>query len=138
MIDPSKLPDGYQFHHIGYATKSIEQDCSIFHFLGYQIEGDIFTDPLQGVKGVFLTGFGPRIELLENLPNSEILTPWIIAGIKMYHLAYCVEDLPTAIDWARTHRAKIISPPLPSIAFGGKLITFVIFRNGLMLELIEQ
>lgn len=138
MLELTKLPVGYQFHHIGYATKSIEQEQYLFQFLGYQLEGGIFVDSLQGVRGCFLTGTGPRVELLENLPGSEILTPWITSGIKMYHFAYIVENISDAIDWAYGHRAKVIVKPLTSVAFGGKLITFVMFRNGLMLELIEK
>jgi methylmalonyl-CoA/ethylmalonyl-CoA epimerase len=138
VFDLSALPDGYEFHHIGYATVSIEAERRLLEFLGYRLEGEPFSDPVQGVAGCFLTGTGPRIELLENLPGAETLTPWINAGVKMYHFAYWVEDVRAAIEWAWSKRAKVIVHPVPAIAFGGRRISFVMFRNGLMLEFIER
>jgi methylmalonyl-CoA/ethylmalonyl-CoA epimerase len=138
MFELPVTPKGYEFHHIGCATASIERERSVFEFLGYQIEGEPFSDTLQGVAGCFFCGPGPRIELLENLPGSDTLTPWVNAGVKMYHFAYRVDDICTAIDWARSQRAKVIVQPVPAIAFGGRYISFVMFRNGMMLEFIQK
>lgn len=138
MVKCPMLPDGYEFHHIGYATLSIERERRSFEFLGYRLEGEPFTDPTQGVAGCFLTGPGPRIELLENLPAADVLAPWITAGIKLYHFAYWVDDIATAIEWLRGQRAKVTVPRVPAIAFGGRHISFVMLPTGLMLELIEK
>jgi methylmalonyl-CoA/ethylmalonyl-CoA epimerase len=138
VLELPVLPKGYEFHHIGCATASIERDRSLFEFLGYQIEGEPFSDTLQGVSGCFFCGPGPRIELLENLPGADTLTPWINAGVKMYHFAYWVDDVSNAIDWARSQRAKVIVQPVPATAFGGRHISFVMFRNRLMLEFIQR
>ena len=137
MFELPALPKGYEFHHVGYATTSIGRERSLFEFLGYQIEGELFSDARQGISGCFLVGPGPRIEVLENLPGADTLTPWINAGVKMYHFAYRVDDISHAIDWARSQRAKVIVQPVPATAFGGRLISFVMFRNGLMLEFIQ-
>ena len=136
--DLHALPRGYDFHHVGYATTSLSRERDFFAFLGYRQEGDSFSDQCQGVSGCFLTGPGPRIELLENLPGLETLTPWLNAGIKMYHFAYFVEDLDAALAWAKTKRARVTVAPVPAVAFSGRHISFVIFRNGLMLEFIER
>lgn len=138
LSDPPVLPDGHAFHHIGYATAAIGPERDLFEFLGYRQEGECFADPAQGVAGCFMCGPGPRIELLENLPGSATLTPWLTAGIKMYHFAYWVDDAKAAIDWARESRAKVVVHPVPAVAFGGRRIAFVVFRNGLMLEFIER
>ncbi len=133
------LPAGYEFHHIGYATASLEKERDFFSFLGYKQEGVTFVDATQGITGCFLTGPGPRIELLENLPDFNTLTPWLNAGIKMYHFAYLVEDeLDDVLNWAKTQRARVTVPPVPAVAFGGRRISFVMFRNGLMIEFIEK
>lgn len=132
------LPAGYEFHHIGYATASLTRERELFSFLGYVQEGPDFADPVQGVAGCFVTGPGPRVELLENLPGAETLTPWLNAGIKMYHFAYLVADMAGALDWARSQRARVTVAPVPAVAFGGRCISFVMFRNGLMLEFIER
>lgn len=130
-------PNGHTFHHIGYATTSLVREREFFKHLGYVQEGLDFKDPVQGILGCFLKGPGPRLELLENLPGSYTLTPWLNTGIKMYHIAYEVEDLENAIAWARSQRGKIIVPPVPAIAFQGRRICFFAFRQGPMLEFIE-
>ena len=132
------LPAGYEFHHVGYATNSIEKERALFAFLGYSQEGEEFADQIQGVNGCFLSGPGPRIELLENRLGSTTLAPWLDAGIKLYHFSYLVTDLSEALNWARSLRAKVTVPPVVSVAFDPYRISFVMFRNGLMLEFIGE
>jgi methylmalonyl-CoA/ethylmalonyl-CoA epimerase len=131
------LPTGYYFHHIGYATRSLLREREFFKQLGYVQNGLDFRDPEQGVIGCFLEGSGPRLELLENLPESDTLTPWLNSGIRMYHLAYQVEDLEKAINWAREKRGRMTVAPVPAVAFKGRRICFFAFREGPMLEFIE-
>ena len=134
---PVTLPAGHEFHHIGYATPSIGKERNFFEAMGYCQEGAGFEDSCQGVAGCFLTGPGPRLELLENLPGRDTLTPWLNAGIRMYHFAYLVPDMEGALAWARSQRARVTVQPVPAVAFGGRLISFVMLRNGMMLEFIE-
>ena len=131
-------PDSSRFHHLGYATNSILNEMQFFSHLGYQKEGESFTDNHQGVTGCFLAGPGPRIELLQNLPNSTTLTPWLNQGIKVYHFAYLVDNFEAVIQRARSHRGKMIIAPAPAAAFDGRKICFFVFRGGLMLEFIEN
>lgn len=136
--DIASLPENFEFHHLGYATTSIERERKLFAALCYRQEGAAFVDPLQGVLGCFLRGPGPCIELLENLPDSNTLTPWLNAGIKIYHFAYQVTSLDQALEWSGSHRAKVVAPPRPSVAFNENRISFVVFPNRLMLEFIER
>lgn len=133
-----RLPAGYEFHHLGYATTSLKHERAFFSFLGYRQEAEAFTDRTQGVAGCFLTGPGPRIELLENLPGATTLTNWLNAGVKIYHFGYQVAELESAIEWTRSQRAKVIVAPVPAAAFAGRRISFVMFPNRLLLELIER
>lgn len=138
-MDSLSLPENIEFHHIGYATTSIEKELPHFKALGYVPEGESFSDPKQGIRGCFLTcGAGPRIELLENLPQSETLTPWLNSGVKMYHLAYKIGSLDQALSWSSSLRARVVVPPVESVAFYGKKICFVMLRNGFMVEFIER
>ncbi len=125
------------FHHIGYACRSIDKARAPFDGLGYRQEGDRFIDPIQGVAGCFLVGAGPRIELLENLEGSDTLTPWLDAGISMYHLAYQVDRLEDGIDWARQRRGKLMAAPAPAVAFGGRPICFVMLPGRFLVEFIQ-
>ncbi|MEQ9142867.1 MAG: VOC family protein [Parvibaculaceae bacterium] len=125
------------FHHIGWATGSIEKEREYLLRLGYAQEGEEFSDATQGIRGCFLNGLGPRIELLENLSGSDTLTPWLDAGVKMYHMAYLTESLEETLTWIRSHRAKVIVEPVPAVAFGGRRISFVMLPNRFLVEFIE-
>jgi len=138
MPENIELPNSFEFHHVGLATTSIKREIDIFALMGYRQEGSTFTDPIQGVTGCFLVGPGPRIELLESFDGSETLTPWISAGVKIYHFGYMVLDIEAAIKWATECRARVVVLAVPAVAFGMRRISFVMFRNGMLIELIER
>ena len=138
IIEDFGLLKESKFHHIGYASKSIDIDLLFFKSLGFNLEGKIFTDTNQGIRGCFIVGCGTRIELLENLPNSQTLSGLIKHGINMYHLAYEVDSIKEAFDNISNIKHKVIVQPIKSVAFGGRKITFVLFRNNFILELIEK
>ena len=126
------------FHHTGFATTSIDHELAFFTRVGYTQEGNFFTDPVQGVRGVFIVGGGPRIELLENLPGKSTLTPWLSAGVRLYHHAYFIDDISSGLIWTAEQGGKVLVPPVQSVAFDGRKICFVRFRHGVMLEFIER
>lgn len=129
---------GFSFHHIGIAVKQIEKELPYYMLTGYEKEGTYFEDPAQGIRGLFLTAKGqPRLELLENLPESHTLDVQLKNNQKMYHMAYLVQDIIRAIDILERNRAKIISPLKKSIYFGRR-ICFVVLPNMMMIELIEM
>lgn len=131
-------PADWVFHHIGYATSSLQKDEPYFQSLGYHREGEPFQDSMQGVAGCFIVGAGPRIELLENLPGSRTLDSWLSSGVRFYHLAYEVPSLDQALCWMRDQRARVTVPPVPSVAFGGRQISFAMLRNSVLIEVIER
>lgn len=137
LAPADSLPAGADFHHIGYACASLPADQLWFEKLGFRVEGDPFVDEVQGIAGCFLVGIGPRIELLENLPGRETLTPWLSSGIRMYHLAYVVPEIDVALSWAKSMRARVVAGPVPAVAFAGRQIAFVMMRNGLLLEFVQ-
>ncbi|WP_339862179.1 MULTISPECIES: VOC family protein [Alphaproteobacteria] len=128
----------WHFHHLGYAVASVSNELAYFQQLGYRQEGKQFSDPTQGIKGCFITGGGPRIELLENLQGFDTLTPWLRNGIKFYHTAYEVPDIHQAIAETVRQKAKIITSPVPAVAFNQRLIAFVMLRNRLLVEFIHK
>ncbi len=134
---PAEVPDEFTFHHAGFASPSLARDGQFFQMLGYIQEGPDFSDPGQGIAGRFLIGPGPRLELLENLPGSDTLSPWLGAGGRIYHFAYLVPELESAMTWARENRGKMIVPPRPAVAFDGRHICFFAFREGMVLEFVE-
>lgn len=133
------LTNGFEFHHIGVATQNMLNEETVYRILGYKKEGEEFEDPIQGIRGYFMTGGGPRIELLEELDeNSNVLTPWLRKGIKVYHVAYEVNDIQLTIDHCVSLGSKVIVKPVPGVAFGGREICFLMFPNLQMVELIQK
>lgn len=131
-------PSIFRFHHIGVACRRIENEQRGWTALGYVPDGDRFEDPLQGIAGLFMTGPGPRVELLEELPGSDTLTPFLEAGTKMYHQAFEVPDLEKTLAYLQQQRAKALSSPKPAIAFGGRRVVFVMLPTRLIAEFIEM
>lgn len=130
--------EGLTFHHIGVASRSFARDRSAFEAMGYVDEGEIFEDPIQKIKGLFMIGGGPRVELVTPSSESEgVLTGVLNRGEKMYHMAYEAVDFSAALLALRAQRGKIIVEPVPAVAFGGRNIAFAFLPNLLLIELIE-
>jgi methylmalonyl-CoA/ethylmalonyl-CoA epimerase len=126
-----------QFHHIGVACKNLDREAERYSLLGYRIESEDFEDPVQGVRGRFLVGGGPRIELLMGLVEPNVLTPWLNAGMKMYHLAYLSFSFDVDLKATLEQRGKIVAGPVSAVAFNGRQIAFVMMPNLMLVELIE-
>ena len=98
-----------------------------------------FDDPGNGIRGVFLEGPGPRIELVVDRPGASVVEPWLRRGSAVYHVAFEVDDLQRAIEHhASIGRAKLVITPRPAAAFAGRCIAFVMLRNLMLVELIAR
>lgn len=127
-----------EFHHIGVACSDLERETAVFEMLGYEREGADFEDPRQGIRGRFVVGTGPRMELLEPLGDAQTLEPWLRVNTKMYHQAFQVSDMESGIEVLRARRARVVVPPVPAVAFGGRSIAFLILPTMMLVELIER
>jgi methylmalonyl-CoA/ethylmalonyl-CoA epimerase len=127
-----------RYHHAGVACRSLEAERQWYTgSLGYQPEGEIFSDPLQGIRGCFLTNGGGRIELVEGLSDSTTLVPWLERGFSIYHLAFEVSNLEAAVDRLEEAGARLVSPPTPAVAFSGRRVAFCMRPHLTLVELIE-
>ena len=133
MIDLSQL----NFHHIGVACKDLDAETAKLKIMGYAIEGDDFIDPIQGVKGRFLAGQTPRLELLVPLAGDSVLAPWLTSNVKMYHLAYETDSLADTIGQLCAQRGRLVVKPVPAVAFDHREIAFIMLPNMLLIELIS-
>ncbi len=126
-----------KFHHIGLACLDLDREQACQALLGYAPESADFVDPAQGVRGRFLTGGGPRLELLAPLEGSDTLTPWLKNGARMYHQAYTTCDMHKTIEKLLTQRARLVREPLPAVAFSGRRVCFLMLPCMSLIELIE-
>jgi methylmalonyl-CoA/ethylmalonyl-CoA epimerase len=133
------------FHHVGvacdpeaFAHGTERQNLDL---LGYYPEGEEWVDRRLGMRGQFMIAEGvgaPRLELVAPHGNQSPVTLWLERGIKLYHLAFLATDLSAEIKRLREHRAKLMLPPTPAVAFGDRLVAFMMLPNLLLIELIEK
>ena len=129
---------GFAFHHVGVACRELDHDEGLFRALGYKREGPDWDDEIQGVRARFLTGAGPRIELVCNLEGRSVLTSVLKSGTKFYHVAYEVADLDGASATLASLGGKQVAGPMPGIAFGMRVLCFFMMPNLMLVELISR
>lgn len=137
--------DRLLFHHIGVACRpdALAQGAERekLDLLGYCPEGEEWTDDRLGMRGQFMVAGhagAPRLELVAPYGSQSPVTSWLERGIKLYHLAFLATDLSAEIERMRKHRAKLMLPPTPAVAFGGRHVAFVMLPNLLLVEVIEK
>jgi methylmalonyl-CoA/ethylmalonyl-CoA epimerase len=124
------------FHHLGVATQSLDAGVAALRALGYEAAGKPFTDTSQGVRGLFLVGPGPQLELLEQLPGSHVLDSWLKRGVRIYHQGFLSDELDADLRQLQERGALVVSRPTPAVAFEGRQICFLMLRDEMMVELI--
>jgi methylmalonyl-CoA/ethylmalonyl-CoA epimerase len=135
----NNILEGFDFHHLGYATKSIADTQNYFKLLGYR-SGNVYKDELQNVNIVFMEKEGsPLIELVEssNLssPINNILKK---NGVTPYHICFEVEDLNKVISELRDQGFILVLKPIQAIALSGRRICYLYNKNFGLLELVEK
>lgn len=137
--------DRLLFHHIGVAcapdalAQGAEREK--LDLLGYSTEGEEWTDDRLGMRGQFMVAGGagaPRLELVAPYGSQSPVTTWLDRGIKLYHLAFLATDLSAELKRMSEHRAKLMLPPTPAVAFGGRQVAFVMLPPLLLIEVIEK
>ena len=108
----------FRFHHVGVATRSIEQTAAIYAGAGYAATVPV-ADPLQDVRICFLTKENmPTIELLEPVddrsPVNDILRK---NGTAPYHFCYAVPDIEQAVRELKSQKYVLIRKPAHAVAF---------------------
>ncbi len=129
-----------KFHHVGYATKSMEKSVQLFLSLGYEQENAITIDKVLGVKVLFLLDKnknGPRIELVEDLVDAEIHPVNTILNQRpgSYHLAYLVDSIE---EFSVSNKLRAISLCSPALVFESRHVQFFLSRDQGIIELISN
>ncbi|OQA94741.1 MAG: hypothetical protein BWY22_02363 [Bacteroidetes bacterium ADurb.Bin217] len=129
----------YEFHHIGYAVKSIEETAKFFLFLGYTITKTVI-DPIQRVHIAFLLKeHTPCIELVQPIDDeSPVVSILQKNGVTPYHICYEVEDINEAISEMRKQKFIPLFNPVPALAFDNRLICYFFNKNVGLIELLNK
>ena len=126
-----------ELHHIGIACHSIFEEEKIFLPLGYVREGEVFMDPIQKVRGLFMTMGGTRMELLEPISTDSPINAFIQREIKMCHQAFFCKDLEKTTQYFWEQGAYLVVQPVVNQAFDGRKVSFLKLKNKMLIELIE-
>ena len=128
---------GLSFHHLGVACRDLDREFEGWRGLGYRAEGEVFADPLQNIRGRFIVGAGPRLELLTPLGPGSPIEGMLARGIKIYHQAFEAEAFLDAIADLQGLGARLTADPVPAVAFGGRSIAFLMTPTLNLIEVIE-
>jgi methylmalonyl-CoA/ethylmalonyl-CoA epimerase len=131
------LPALGEFHHLGVACRDLDSEERAWSILGYRQEGADFEDPIQRVRGRFIVGPGPRLELLMPLSSGSPLDNVLSKGIKIYHQAFITERFDAAVEALQAQRCRLVGGPAPAVAFQGCRIAFFALPNLAIVEIIE-
>ncbi|MCS3759033.1 VOC family protein [Bradyrhizobium centrosematis] len=126
-----------QFHHLGMACRKIAAELPELAIAGYRPEGPVFEDPIQQVRIQFVSGGGPRLELIEPISAQSPVQGVLKRGSKFYHLAYEVGRFDDAIASFRAQQYLPVSSPAPAVAFEMRRIVFLASATLTLIELIE-
>jgi methylmalonyl-CoA/ethylmalonyl-CoA epimerase len=129
----------FLFHHLGYATKSIEETSIFFLTLGYTKSPTIM-DPIQNVNIAFLTKVdSPRIELVEPIDDkSPVMNILGKNGVTPYHVCYEVIDIFQAVSDMKKLRFIPLFKPVPAVALDNRLICYLFNKDTGLIELLDK
>ena len=126
-----------KFHHVGYATASIQESLKVFLNIGYRLSGDLITDRHREILIQFIEDEkGHRIELIEDLPdsNSRLIGKVLNVRSGSYHLAY---ETTRISNRARTLGLRQLGKCEPAAAFLGHHVAFFVGKDGALFEFIS-
>jgi methylmalonyl-CoA/ethylmalonyl-CoA epimerase len=133
------MNSNYVFHHLGIATRSIENCVSIYTKLGYSIS-DIKVEPSQNVKICFLSKEGgPLLELVEPQNNDSPISNIVKnSGTTPYHTCYQVENLQESLAELEELNFRILFEPLKSEAMDEGLFCYLFSAEIGLIELYQR
>ena len=128
-------------HHIGVVVPDIAlaaPEVAAQH--GYRAVSPVIHDPLQTA---FVQFFRLRAEpvLLELVAPDGARSKLSGAARRrrgLHHLCYAVEDIDAACASLAAEGMVIIQEPVPAAAFPGRKIAWLMGRNQILTELVEE
>jgi len=128
-------------HHIGLVVPDVSRAASdVIAQFGYRPVSGIIHDPLQTAFVQFFR-LGSEQTLLELVgpdgPESKLS---IAARRRMglHHLCFAVEDIHGTCKRLAEEGMVVVQEPVPAVAFRGRRIAWLMGRNRVLTELVEE
>jgi methylmalonyl-CoA/ethylmalonyl-CoA epimerase len=130
-----------RLHHVGIAVPDIPRAAADFiSQFGYRAVSGIIHDPLQTAFVQFFR-VGNDQTLLELVapdgPESK-LSAATKRHSGLHHLCYAVNDICGACGRLNAEGMVVIQEPVPAVAFPGRRIAWLLGRNRVLTELVEE
>lgn len=130
-----------EIDHVGVVVADIQKSIEYYatHF-GLALIGTVCEDPIQKVRIAFVgsPGQGVTLELLEPADDRSPVANALRKGGGLNHICYRVGDIHEALRKAKDQGHRVISGPVPAVAFGNQPVAFLVTRRGEIVEFVEQ
>jgi len=131
-----------RMHHIGFVVRDISNEIEDFAAsLGAGWEGRVYQDPLQLAKVAFLhmpCSTDAQIELIEPAGENSPVFQFLQKGGGLHHICYETSDLNRQLEVMRAKGAIVVRRPRPAVAFNNRAIAWVVTKQRLLVELLQQ
>lgn len=130
-----------RFHHVGMLVGDIAQARSTYeNRFGYQAPGGMVHDPVQTAHVQFLKLPEDRtwLELIAPDGPASTLNGAVERKVGVHHLCYATDSLDQACAELRKAGMTLIAPPVGAAAFPGRRIAWLMGRDRILVELVEQ
>ena len=134
MIPPPKNPE---LHHTAYLVTDMATSLQRWELLGATVELPSTLVSADQVRVAFLMFQGGRIELVEPCGESRIKVTGAERG-HPDHLCFRCDNFDEMVQGARSSGGIVVRPPVPSAAFQGKRMAFVLYRALGLIEWVER
>jgi methylmalonyl-CoA/ethylmalonyl-CoA epimerase len=133
-------PD-FRLHHIGIVVRGIEEFRSFYvDVLQYRERTPVIHDPIQTafVQFFSIQGADHYIELVAPDGESSKLQEACRKGKTLNHLCYSCGNIARMLSFMKESGCFVIQKPVPAVAFDGRLIAWLMTRDGLLVEVVER
>jgi methylmalonyl-CoA/ethylmalonyl-CoA epimerase len=130
-----------RLHHVGVVVKDITKAAANYvDHLGYEIRSEVFHDPVQTafVRFLALPGETSFLELVTpDGPGSKVVHA-LKKGGGIHHICYSVANIEESLAAMQSGSYLTLQAPVPAVAFSGRRIAWLMGRDHLLVELVEQ
>jgi methylmalonyl-CoA/ethylmalonyl-CoA epimerase len=132
--------DAPRLHHIGYVVPSIAEGLERWESaLFVRSVSARYADDIQKATVLFLElPDGVRLELVEPLTSDSPVSGFLAKGGGLHHLCFEVGSLAQQIQHMRRQHAVLVRRPQPAVAFGGRHIAWMMTRERMLVEYLEN
>jgi len=130
-----------KLHHVGMLVGSIEKEARVYQErFGYDAQGEVIHDPAQTAFVQFfrLPQDEVFLELVSPDSAESKLSNALNQGVRLHHLCYATDSIDQSCAELRKKGMTLIQPPVGASAFPGRRVAWLMGRDRVLVELVEQ